>query len=616
LVGEIANIKALEVSLLGRGPPGVGRFLLALLHITGRGGDEAPKDNDLDMAYNSLGEIMQRMRGDAATPLWVPSENDADVHRLDERQTRQMCSLTNQALAAIGRETVGLPFYSVVFNSEDPATVRVTSIAEFYDRRAEMVRQLYMYFFGNFKAGFRKIRHWDEHKLREHWDQLFTERKIEPREQIVGFQRVDTDMLWALGYVSVGFSKEISKARARLQPILDEAVRIGSNNVLDVDKIWKRRSSGTSDTFDWVFDRAALPPEANLFPAYDQMMPFSTRLENARKFCSLPVEERVDKMIRRGRLNTFAYLTIPELDIYFATSMRVPSHFYNAARIVHDLFESGQLEKYHLSVFDPTQSFSHERLDKGLVESLMIARSKITVYNAQDEDTFGKDSEAAVSLAQCHPVVVYIARLFPDDKRLADVRRFLRLMPGRQNDLELLEDYVEEFNVPFIEKEKLKTPGPVTKDAIVAHLVEHRVREILSTFQSDELRAELLLNGYSVGDSPDTLLDPVFLRNEAEKLIGRLERRALIFLQGHPLALQVSPKDGVARGVIVSRDLKEVASVIEGLLSNTLQYKITNDEYCWKLEHESTHSPVRVVTSDPTLTASFWETFFRGEEFD
>ena len=86
----------------------------------------------------------------------------------------------------------------------------------------------------------------------------------------------------------------------------------------------------------------------------------------------------------------------------------------------------------------------------------------------------------------------------------------------------------------------------------------------------------------------------------------RLERRALIFRDVHPLSLQTSPTDGVARGVIVSRTIKATADVLKGLFLRNLQYEIVEDEWNWLLVDQITRSPVRVVTKDPILTTAFW----------
>ena len=75
---------------------------------------------------------------------------------------------------------------------------------------------------------------------------------------------------------------------------------------------------------------------------------------------------------------------------------------------MNGLMADPQLAALNLRHFDPTQAFTKDRVDKGLVESLMLKRAKCTVYSVQDTDTLGKDSELAATLAQGKPVIAYV----------------------------------------------------------------------------------------------------------------------------------------------------------------------------------------------------------------
>jgi hypothetical protein len=68
-----------------------------------------------------------------------------------------------------------------------------------------------------------------------------------------------------------------------------------------------------------------------------------------------------------------------------------------------------------LRYFDPTLSYVDDRISKGLVEMLMLRRASVTIYNASAEDTLGKDSELAATLAQGKAVIVYV----PSDPEIA-----------------------------------------------------------------------------------------------------------------------------------------------------------------------------------------------------
>ncbi|TAK07690.1 hypothetical protein EPO44_03700 [bacterium] len=140
-----------------------------------------------------------------------------------------------------------------------------------------------------------------------------------------------------------------------------------------------------------------------------------------------------------------------------------------------------------------------------------------------------------------------------------------------------------------------------TKGDVLAYLINKNVPGILSKVGEDKIAIELIRQGY---DPPDqTSVDPMKFALER---IQRLERRALIFRDIHPLSLQTAPMDGVARGVIVTRTITDTATVISGIFLGTLKYEIIDDEFNWLLVDKVTRSPVRVVTKDPILTTAFW----------
>src|SRR5207245_11176384 len=69
-----------------------------------------------------------------------------------------------------------------------------------------------------------------------------------------------------------------------------------------------------------------------------------------------------------------------------------------------------------LRYFDPTHAYTDNRVNKGLVESLMLKRARCTIYSVQDTDTLGKDSELAATLAQGKPVIAYVPCIIVEDR--------------------------------------------------------------------------------------------------------------------------------------------------------------------------------------------------------
>ena len=81
------------------------------------------------------------------------------------------------------------------------------------------------------------------------------------------------------------------------------------------------------------------------------------------------------------------------------------------------MFGDPNVSDLKLRYFDPTLSFVDDRITKGIIECLMLRRAKVTIYNAGDKDSLGKDSELAATLAQGKPVIAYVREGANFDRR-------------------------------------------------------------------------------------------------------------------------------------------------------------------------------------------------------
>jgi len=82
------------------------------------------------------------------------------------------------------------------------------------------------------------------------------------------------------------------------------------------------------------------------------------------------------------------------------------------------------------------------------------------------------------------------------------------------------------------------------------------------------------------------------------------EHRAMLFRQIHPLAFQVSPIDGVARGLLVARTPDTVAKIIRAILLKENIFKIQGenpDDKNYLLFDNLTNSPIRVMPKDSAI---------------
>jgi len=106
--------------------------------------------------------------------------------------------------------------------------------------------------------------------------------------------------------------------------------------------------------------------------------------------------------------NTKHYLSmVDDLDVYVSTSMRTRAQFEKMQTFCSEVFAHADLDGMHIRYFDPTMSAADGRVDNGLIECLMVDAAKILVYHAGEQESLGKDFEAAMALSRGKPVIVY-----------------------------------------------------------------------------------------------------------------------------------------------------------------------------------------------------------------
>ncbi len=144
-------------------------------------------------------------------------------------------------------------------------------------------------------------------------------------------------------------------------------------------------------------------------------------------------------------------------------------------------------------------------------------------------------------------------------------------------------------------------PGK-TKNHIIEFLIKDKVKNILNDMSTDDIAAQLVQKGYEV---PEEVTKENLISKTID-IITKLEKRALIFREIHPLSLQTSPIDGVARGVMVTRDVQTTAKVLKNIFTHQMKYEIEEEDRNWILREKITGSPIRVVAKDFVLTTAFW----------
>ena len=503
--------------------------------------------------------------------------------------------LFNRLLLNLSVMPASQAFFNTVFPDTDFSDDEAIKI------RVDRFRALCMLEYGNFRFGYKQLRRNDE-LLHRKWSLHFPATN-ETNDRILDRQnRIASDLvpiepreLFALGNLESEQINRINQAREALAETFKSALAKGVKDFDGVKKFVPRHHKLTT-----LIAEAGLPGAEDLVDYETQNnLSYQQVLAELLKSCSRIDGNAIDLIRSRGMQNANTYMAMHDLDVYVATSMRAPLHFTTNWAFVNNLFNSQQVSALKLRYFDPTQTYMESRIQMGLLECLMIKRTRLTVYHAQESDTFGKDCEASVTLAQGKPVVVFVTRLFdhqPPIERLygifdeAATRIHRDHFCGHLRDNDLLRR--DQFDSLIGDPEKSKA------DAIETVLRE-QVPPVLKKLGGDRVEMELIRQGYACPSEQDAL-------KFALEIVIKLERRALTFRDVHPLALQASPMDGVARGVIVTRTVENTARVVSGLIGHTLEYQIVEEEQNWLLVDAITSSPVRVVTKDPVLTSAFW----------
>ncbi len=288
-----------------------------------------------------------------------------------------------------------------------------------------------------------------------------------------------------------------------------------------------------------------------------------------------------------GWKNTSHYLASDCMDVYVATSMRERWEFEEIRNVVKEIFSEPRLAKLKLRYFDPTQSYLDNRVDKGLVEALMLKRSDCTVYLIQETDTFGKDSELATTLAQGKPVIAYLPKLEVDHAAKIAEKRPLSYLQKRLA--------------------QLAAEGKIG------------AKHLSNVFKFLERASSFQPHYRIVSNEEESFLEQAKLateRKEMCRVLAEAERslfdsRAETLQQRHPLALQVDLKSGVANGVLVVRTEADCAELLSRLLTNECEFKFDRkrEPGITSLVEKISDSPFRVVTHNRTLTNAFWSLY-------
>lgn len=273
----------------------------------------------------------------------------------------------------------------------------------------------------------------------------------------------------------------------------------------------------------------------------------------------------------KARHYTCLYLSSDYIDVYVATSMRSKRNFENVAEKIEKIFSNEDISELRLRYFNPTISATpYERINKGLVEALMLKRAKVTLYLAQDSDSLGKDSELASTLIQGKDVIVLVPEINIEER----INYLKSITP------EKIEDELDYLRPIACKYATAKDKGNTNYE--IAHKI---LKSEANIFKDDEMA-----------------------KNVATLEHDFYDKRSNLLKSKHPLGLQVNIATGVAHGVIVVRNEADAAKMLYRSLTNSHKYIIEDNgkENCINLVEATTNSVIRFSTKDTFLAKSFW----------
>jgi hypothetical protein len=298
----------------------------------------------------------------------------------------------NRLMLSCGRRLATQHFYDYFFK-------QVSSLDSF-EIAVEKFRVKAMWLFGNFEFGYNRIATSDveEFQLLIDKTESIGPQSYEERPDFKDIEEIAVQDLSLLGYISSGELKDLDVAKKLVETLLetpaaieDVLTKLGPEKQRKVSELLKKY-----DVSFPVSGGGGLVPE-DLQQIADKLA----------KICE-PLKQRQGNAVAAGKRNTHRYLTLPYLDVYVATSMRKHDDFVSQHQFIKRVFNDPVVIPLKLRYFDPTLSYVDDRISKGLVEMLMLQRATVTIYNAAAEDTLGKDSELAATLAQGKAVIVYV----------------------------------------------------------------------------------------------------------------------------------------------------------------------------------------------------------------
>jgi hypothetical protein len=527
--------------------------------------------------------------GLTGTPVKEVTQNDSFCldHILADQNRKIDCSQLNELLLLVNKDRVGEYFFAYFFGDD----CRVGSLKS----GIEKFQKLALLRYGNFIYAFRILsRIASDADLRKELGDCartskeliasFTSRKPQLLD-INLIQKTDTPLV---GYLS---ASEILAECGRAQFL--------EGNLPEVSQL----KATTWDEYEARVIANAGQAEHNalrtVLASYHERFEGATVSDFAGYLAGAVAqlqqrENQVQEVRSMAIRNQDVYLTWDYMDVYFATSMRKPWEYEDLFDFIHELMNHEELADLKMRYFDPTQAFTENRVNKGLVESLMLKRARCTIYSVQDTDTLGKDSELAATLAQGKPVIAYVPSINLEKR----VQTLVAESPSTIQDRLRFVLYADDSIAASISPEDYNfVRGFTALEEFEKIRIWRSIPDAAAVEQLRQTHGENLKR-----------MARIIAHSEARIY----DRRARTLMMAHPLAIQVNLDTGVANGVLVVRTVEACRALLRRVLTNSLEFELEDHakDRMWYLREKVSGCPFRVVSKDRKLTNCFWN-FYR-----
>ena len=426
-------------------------------------------------------------------------------------------------------------------------------------------------------------------------------------------EKIEDELLPDLGYISAQRVRQEAAERAwlidQLRALVESIKLYGATAITGLSTKLSRKTDSLLRKFGSTIVHGVSSP---LF------QPDPDALEREADRLAPKTEEQLKRMEETQQIalrNLSRYLAADHMDVYVATSMRTAPDYISVNHFVNTLFAHELIRPLKLRYFNPTQSWIDDRVAKGLVEALMLKRATVTIYMAQKTDTFGKDSEASVALGQGKPVIVYVPKLAVgetiDSEKLLGLKR--AELVARYNQLPEEDDADETMDDEALVAWILRTSLEEQTDGAICACVRRFWADFdlyseAQRFEAplrEEYRAWLdkIIDGNGDSTVPAELRTPLIGALVATAI--NFEKRAKLFREVHPLALQVILSTGVLNGIHVARTVEQCATVLAGVIGNKLELDSMKDEDNYRVIEKVTGSTIRVISRNELLLNAF-----------